>query len=583
MRNNTDFLRPQFQNLLWPKDWKLYDCGVFVEATAPQWPEGSKDFFRKYSDSVHALEDMVMKLLDIASKPQQYQTWHLNPPKHNYSQSPHQGNGKDGKGKGKGKGNGKKGKGRGKGKGKITSSPSTTPVKTSLFERPLEKPDVWGCDKATTEALSQEANQRLDGHYVWSDTAPGTPLAAPLFKAIREVHKKDQALFSALLATDDPRLELKALASKIKGKLVIGKNKELVNDLLIAFPTKERLVPHLDPNHSYAVSDGTKNKKGVKLTEEIVLSHRYNTVSQRVEFWPGSYYPFQKGYSRSSILGVKKEIYGLTDNVASHSFAQKQTKGGKDTSQGFDPANYKYSDDLKKGEPVNTTEVLLLFIAKFAQYFVPIEQEPFNSLWKLEDVVPEPLSHERSEMETLLKSLQELRQLAPTHFHFDVYSLQYEIIRAKLAKCTESFASVSKNKKRRQRDAKPQEGAKWPSTGISSRKRQKVVKPLTEAFKAVTFGDSPAPATPAPATKETAASETLASPATLFSPARASAPQSVESQLAQAMLMVQRLQQQQAVASQQQNEAAPPSSASIPSTPDSEQGGAKPVVETEKK
>ena len=294
-----------------------------------------------------------------------------------------------------------------------------------------------------------------------------------------------------------------------------------------------------------------------------------------MEFWPGSYYPFQKGYSRSSILGVKKEIYGLTDRLASHSFAQKQTKGGKETSQGFDPANYKYSDDLKKGEPVNTTEVLLLFIAKFAQYFVPIEQEPFNALWKLEDVVPEPLSLERSEMETLLKSLQELRQLAPTHFHFDVYSLQYEIIRAKLAKCTESFVSVSKNKKRKQREAKPQEGAKWPGTG---KKRQKVVKPLTAASKAVTFGDSPAPATPAQATKETIAHETSAR----VTP-NASTTITLDSQLAQAKLMVQRLQHQQAVASQQQNEAAPPSSASIPSTPDSEQGGAKPVVETEKK
>jgi hypothetical protein len=570
--------------LLWPKDWKLYDCGVFAEATAPQWPEGSKDFFRKYSDSVHALQDMVMKLLDIASKPQQYQTWHLNPrnpPKHNYSQTPHQGKGKDGKGKGKGKGNGKKGKGRGKGKGKITSSPSSTPVKTSLFGRPLEKPDVWGCDKATIEALSQEANPKLDGHYVWSDTAPGTPLAAPLFKAIREVHKKDQALFSALLATDDPRLELKALASKIKGKLVIGKNKESVNDLLIAFPTKERLVPHLDPNHSYAVSDGTKNKKGVKLTEEIVLSHRYNTVSQRVEFWPGSYYPFQKGYSRSSILGVKKEIYGLTDNFASHSFAQKQTKGGKETSQGFDPANYKYSDDLKKGEPVNTTEVLLLFIAKFAQYFVPIEQEPFNALWKFEDVVLGPLSQERSEMGTLLASLQELRQLAPTHFHFDIYSLQYEIIRARLAKCTEDFSKVSRNKKRKQREAKPREGATWPGTGNA--KRTKTVNQVTAALKAVSFGSSPAPATPAQATKETVSYETSVLPTTLRFPEQSSAAHASDSQLAHPPLAVQRHQDQHPVASHQQTQAAPPSTTSIPRTPNSEQGGANPVVETEKK
>ena len=138
--------------------------------------------------------------------------------------------------------------------------------------------------------------------------------------------------------------------------------------------------------------------------------------------------------------------------------------------------------------------------------------------------------------------------------------------------------SVSKNKKRKQRDAKPQEGAKWPGAGKSSSKRQKVVKPLTEASKAVTFGDSPAPATPAQATKETIAHETSAR----VTP-NASATITLDSQLAQAMLRVQLLQQQQAVASQQQKEAALPSSASIPSTPDSEQGGAKPVVETEKK
>ena len=129
MRNNSDFLHPQFQNLLWPKDRKLYDCGVFEEQTMtpPQWPEGSKDFFQKHPDQALALEDMVMKLLDISSRPQEYQTWHRNPPKHNPGQSPHQGKGKDGKGKGKGKGKGgkgEKGKGRGKGKskGKITSS-----------------------------------------------------------------------------------------------------------------------------------------------------------------------------------------------------------------------------------------------------------------------------------------------------------------------------------------------------------------------------------------------------------------------------------------------------------------------------
>ena len=528
---------------------------------------------------------MVTKLLDIATRPQIYQTWHLNPPKY-HSPSFHQNKGKDGKGKGKAKGKNKgKGRGKGKGKGKITSSPISTPVKTSLFEKLSEGSEIWGRDKTSTEALGQEANQRLEGHYVWSDTAPGTPLAAPFFKAIREASQKEPTLFSALRASEEPLLEMKLLATKVKGKIVVGKDKEVVNNLLIAFPAKERLVSHLDSNHDYSVSDGSKNKIG--LTEEIVRSHRFNTVSQSVEFWPGSYYPYQKGYPRSSILGKKKEIYAETMNHASHSFKITRIKAGKQTSHGFDPAQYKFTDRFKMGEPGNATEVLLLFIAEFAHYFVPIDQEPFSALCKLEDVVQEPLSQERSDMETLLKSLQELRLLAPTHFHFDIYSLQYEIIRARLAKCTKDFLNVAKTKKRKPREPNPQKGATWPSSSRTPSKAPKnSPSKLAEATKAVTFGlDRPARLRQLQRRqrKRQPRAKLLASPATLFSPAQASAAQSLESQLAQAMLMVQRLQQQQAVASQQQNEAAPPSSASIPSTPDSEQGGAKPVVETEKK
>ena len=303
---------------------------------------------------------------------------------------------------------------------------------------------------------------------------------------------------------------MKLLATKIKGKVVFGKDKEPANNLLIAFPTKGRLVSHLNPNHDYNVSDGAKSKKKTSLTEEIALSHRYNTVSQRVEFWPGSNYPHQKGYPRSSMLGGRKEIYTETTNYASHSFKQTHAKEGKETPHGFDPAAYKYTDGFKMGEPTKTTEVLLLFIAEFAQCFVPIDQEPFSALWKLEDVVPGPLSQERSEMETLLKSLQELRQLAPTHFHFDIYSLQHEIIRARLAKCTGDFSIVAKSKKRKPREAKPQKDAKWPSTSKHPAKRQKTAKQVTEATKVVSFGalrrgawrsgDSSAPATPAPAT-----------------------------------------------------------------------------------
>jgi hypothetical protein len=294
-----------------------------------------------------------------------------------------------------------------------------------------------------------------------------------------------------------------------------------------------------------------------------------------VGFWPGSYYPFQGGYARSSILGGKKEIYAKTGT--SHSFTQtSKGKDGKNVSHGMDPATYKHSDNFKKGEPANATEVLLLFIAESAQHFVPIDQEPFNALWALEDVVHKPLTSERSTMEALLLSLQKLRQLAPTHFHHDAYSLQCEIIRAKLPKCTKDFSIIAKDKKRKHREAKPQKGAKWPSSGKATAKRQKTVKKMTEAFKAVSFGssantDSTAPATPAPATSEAIAHEASETPSTSLVPAQPSAANTtLESQLAQAQLMVKRLQRQQAVASQQQNEAALPSSISIPRTANSE-------------
>jgi hypothetical protein len=75
-------------------------------------------------------------------------------------------------------------------------------------------------------------------------------------KALKEASQGDKALFSALCAAEEPRLDMKMIASKIKGKVVVGK--EPVSNLLIAFPTKERLASHLNNNHGYSVSDGSK-------------------------------------------------------------------------------------------------------------------------------------------------------------------------------------------------------------------------------------------------------------------------------------------------------------------------------------
>jgi hypothetical protein len=431
--NDSAYLRPQFQNLLWPKEWPVYDFGMIDSVAKAPWPPGSKGFFQKHGDQEPQLLDMVAKLLDVASRPQTHQTWHRNPPKPDPSQSPQQGKGKDGKGKGKGgKGKGGNGRGRGKGKGKGKVSMPThfsrqnpTPVKTSLFDEPLEESDIWGFDKATIEALSQEANHKPQRHSVWSDTSPSTPLSRLVLKVLKEARKGDTALFSALCAPEQPRLDMKLLTSKIKGKVTV--EKQIVSNFLIAFPTKDRLVSRLDANHDYSVTDGTKNKNETTLTEEIVLAHRFNTVSQRVEFWPGSCYPFQENCTRSSILGARKEICAKTANHASHSFTQthvKNVSNDKQASHGMDPATYKCTAGFIKGEPGNATEVLSLFIAEHAQCFVPIDQKPHTALWALEDAVHDALSQERSTMEALLLlSLRGLRDLAPTHFHFDVYSL----------------------------------------------------------------------------------------------------------------------------------------------------------------
>jgi hypothetical protein len=234
----------------------------------------------------------------------------------------------------------------------------------------------------------------------------------------------------------------------------------------------------------------------------------------------------------------------------------------------MDPVTFKFSDQFKEGEPANATEALLLFIAEFAQYFVPINQEPFSALWALEDVVHAALSVERKTMESLLKSLQELRQLAPTHFHNDIYSLQYEIIRARLPKCTKDFSNVAKNKKIKQRDPQPQPGATWPVAGQAKAKRvTRKVNVITAKMKDVTI-------------------ETSAKTDSFNTPKP-----DLEQQLAQAKQMVLELQQEkQAVAAQQQNpavaaqqqiEAALPSSNSIPKTRENEQGGVITEVETE--
>jgi hypothetical protein len=562
------------------KERPVYDFGMSDSVAKPPWPPGSKDFFQKHGDQEPQLLDMVAKLLDIASRPQTCQSWHRNPPKQDPSQAPQQGKGKDGKGKGKGKGEGGKGKGgngrgrgKGKGKGKVTmpihlSRQSSIPVKTSLFDKPREDSDVWGFDKATIEALSQEANPKTQGHYVWSDTSPGTPLSELVLKVLKEARKGDTALFSALRASEQPCLDMKLLTSKIKGKATV--EKQTVSNFLIAiaFPTKGRLVSRLDANHDYRVTDGTKGKNETILTEEIALTHRFNTVSQKVGFWPGSCYSFQENYARSSIPGARKDIYARTSHHASHSFTQTCTKGDKQMPHGMDSATYKFAGSFKKGEPGNTTEFLSLFIAECAQCFVPIDQRPCSALWALEDVVHEALSQERSTIEALLVALRELRQLAPKHFHFDVYySLQHGIIRARLPKRTKDFSKIAKNKKRKPRDPKPQVNAKWPETNNPKpQKRQKHVRVLEPALGAVSLETSANTGTPATPTHQSVANALL------------------DGQLAKSQLQAQQLQQQRTtVTSQLQNEAAPPSSTSIPKTPEGEQGGANPVVETEQK
>merc|ERR1712086_591876 len=81
--------------------------------------------------------------------------------------------------------------------------------------------------------------------------------------------------------------------------------------------------------------------------------------------------------------------------------------------------------------------------------FVPLNQDPFTILMASKDEVLPLLSDARTEMTNLFLELQGLRDLAPTHFHFDVYRTQYEITRRTLPKCVEDFHLVKKAQKRK--------------------------------------------------------------------------------------------------------------------------------------
>jgi len=244
----------------------------------------------------------------------------------------------------------------------------------------------------------------------------------------------------------------------------------------------------------------------------------------------------------------------------------------------MNPATHQYTDDFAKGKPGNATEVLLLFTADYAQYFVPINQDPYSALSALEDVVQDALSPERSAMETHFTALQELRDSSPTHFHFDIYSLQYEIIRKRLPKCTQDFSAIKKKKKKRQRPPQPQTDAKWPTAKApakAKRASQPDAKRLKKAIGKFTVGKHLSAVLKSSLILETSAS--TGTPAVI---------PNLNQQLAQAQQTIQRMQheqQQMTIAKQQRTDTAPPSDTSIPKTQVNEQGGDDTVVETGQK
>jgi hypothetical protein len=259
----------------------------------------------------------------------------------------------------------------------------------------------------------------------------------------------------------------------------------------------------------------------------------------------------------------------------------------------MNPATHQYTDDFAKGKPGNATEVLLLFTADYAQYFVPINQAPYSALSALEDVVQDALSPERSAMETLLSALQELRDSSPTHFHYDIYSLQYEIIRKRLPKCTQDFSAIKKKKKKRQRPPQPQTDAKWPTAKApakAKRASQPDAKRPKKAIGKFTVGKHLPPGDPiGKFTVGKHLSAALNSSLILETSASTGTPAvipNLNQQLAQAQQTIQRMQheqQQMTIAKQQRTDTAPPSDTSIPKTQVNEQGGDDTVVETGQK
>jgi hypothetical protein len=157
-------------------------------------------------------------------------------------------------------------------------------------------------------------------------------------------------------------------------------------------------------------------------------------------------------------------------------------------------------------------------------------------------------------METPLLALRGLRNLAPTHFHFDVCSLQHEIIRRRLRKCTEDFPALSKKRKRPQREAQPKPNAVWPN-----KKGKAAVKLTTRKIVSITASvSSLAPALRAVSLETSANAGTMAIP-------------NIDQQLAEAQRMIQRLHEQKASALTHLSEVTT-AFALPPKSPESEQG-----------
>ena len=375
--------------------------------------------------------------------------------------------------KGKGKDKGSKGKSKGKDKGRSRGRGNN-----GYFDKP-ETPTkkeqdskLSGETKKDIEKVRQELDPKAVNQYCWLDTAHGAYLNGPWMSLLKDAKFKSKAIDvsddGAILldlslvaphlarngkSRQDNSMQNNPLRAFYPQGKKPGCEGENVVRALISFPHSFRLDFLNHSGYEYqvsiqppAVKDKGKlkgslvKKKTITLSENLALACRFNLYTGRIEYFPGSYRPYEDGFPRSSLLGSENELY-------KHLGLWNSSTGTISSSKDWNLAK----PGIITGELDPNKEGLSLrvhFVVFHAWNYIPCDQAPFLEAMAMEDrneeETAEPYIHPKR-FDAMDLEMKRLIKMAPTHYHHALYSIQHHIMKLHLHSL---YKSVNKKRKR---------------------------------------------------------------------------------------------------------------------------------------